>query len=638
MVSALGQDSTQVEKEKPFRTYQFTETQFLQGEKGQFVDTTLNHFYHNSNIFTGYRANLGNIGTASRSLMYQGSHGTGIRMGIDAFKDVQISPSQLLFARTNQPYSRVKYILGSKAEQNLSIEHTQNVTKRLNVGVNARLINSEGFYARLKTRTISVGAHSNYRSKNERYGLLFRYTFNNTVNQENGGITSDTSFVDNDISRNLIAVFLNNAQNRNRNHQFEATQYWQFGHYKSEVKPGDTVETKTFVPGSRLLLKSSYREETFAYRDDSPDSTYYSNLIDYRSVIDYDDTLAFSSQFPSLNDSLKYIYWNVGLEWNDASEAQDNLHGFRKLVVSRIWGRYEHFDHYQFFNHARRDNILIGAGVNSRQQEKFGFGLSGVFNPIGHNEGDFRFGADLFLAGNDWMVDSVKQGSVWKVHLFGEAKGDRAAWVEDSYQTPYFAWERNLDQVRHYSVGGRLELKPFDLYAEGRIVGVENYIYFDQTAMPVQKDGFVQYSALRLGKAFKWKRWHWNSDLVLQQSGNNDVLRVPGILSLNQFYFQYPFRGTPLLLRVGAEVYYFSQFKADSYMPITRQFHLQDADEVGNYPMVDFLVSAQIKKARIFFKTVHVNQGFSGNSFLLTPAYPLQDRMFRFGIDWIFLN
>ena len=86
---------------------------------------------------------------------------------------------------------------------------------------------------------------------------------------------------------------------------------------------------------------------------------------------------------------------------------------------------------------------------------------------------------------------------------------------------------------------------------------------------------------------------------------------------------------------------YFTSYYAPDYSPGLGQFAIQETEasrvKVGNYPIVNVYANFHLKQTRFFVMMSHVNYSDGGNYFL-TPHYPLNTRVFRFGVSWNFFN
>ena len=94
--------------------------------------------------------------------------------------------------------------------------------------------------------------------------------------------------------------------------------------------------------------------------------------------------------------------------------------------------------------------------------------------------------------------------------------------------------------------------------------------------------------------------------------------------------------GCPLLSRSRFTANYFTSYNLNAYDPILAEFYVQNTDEIGNFPLIDFFINAKVRQTRIFIKAEHFNSSFTGNDFLSAPGYPYRDFSVRFGVVWNF--
>ena len=92
---------------------------------------------------------------------------------------------------------------------------------------------------------------------------------------------------------------------------------------------------------------------------------------------------------------------------------------------------------------------------------------------------------------------------------------------------------------------------------------------------------------------------------------------------------------------LGADMRWFTKYNAPEYVPGIAQYAVQENHDIrvetGNYPIINAYANFHLKQARFFVMMSHVNAGEGGNYFF-TPHYPLNTRVFRFGISWNFFN
>ncbi len=90
--------------------------------------------------------------------------------------------------------------------------------------------------------------------------------------------------------------------------------------------------------------------------------------------------------------------------------------------------------------------------------------------------------------------------------------------------------------------------------------------------------------------------------------------------------------------QLGFNVYYRTKFYADAYSPSIAQFYSQRVEKIGGYPLVDAFLNFKWKRALIYLKLEHANQGYPNNEYFATYLYPYNPRIFKFGVLWTFYD
>ena len=113
--------------------------------------------------------NLGNTGSAARSLLFAPAMQAGFRNGFNAFDVYNWNMENVRFFQTTRPYSEINYLLGSRVEQIIDLLHTQNLKPNWNASFGYRMINSPGFFKNQKVNHNNYQFTSSYESVNRRY-------------------------------------------------------------------------------------------------------------------------------------------------------------------------------------------------------------------------------------------------------------------------------------------------------------------------------------------------------------------------------------------------------------------------------------------------------------------------------------
>ena len=141
---------------------------------------------------------LGNNGTATRSILFAPELKAGWDPGFHALDVYKLKLEKIKFFNTTRPYSELAYVLGSRAEQQIEIFHTQNIKPNWNFSINYRLINAPGVFRNQKSNHNNYAFTSWYASKSKRYNNYFVILANKLQVGENGGIQNDVDYL-NDI-------------------------------------------------------------------------------------------------------------------------------------------------------------------------------------------------------------------------------------------------------------------------------------------------------------------------------------------------------------------------------------------------------------------------------------------------------
>src|SRR6185436_6646652 len=178
-------------------TFEISPEDSLNKNKG---DTALTGFQY-SRPGTGpffYKQTLGNLGSAFRSVNFWDERKEFFNSGMNAFKMYEFSenltPGPSPKERRGKTFSELKFINGSKKEQNFSIKHFQRVTNEISAGLDFGIAHSDGYYSNQVSNLRSFNVYASFQTKNERYNLFANYLSNKIVSQENGGLVSDTAF------------------------------------------------------------------------------------------------------------------------------------------------------------------------------------------------------------------------------------------------------------------------------------------------------------------------------------------------------------------------------------------------------------------------------------------------------------
>ena len=149
---------------------------------------------------------LGNVGNASRSLLFSPKFNTGFDPGLHAYDIYEWKIEKVRFFNTTRPYSEINYQLGSRVEQIIELTHTQNLKPNWNAAFQYRLINSPGYFKSQKTNHNNYLLSSRFQSVNKRYNNYFVALVNKIQSGENGGIVDTFNYLNSSVYKDRFNI------------------------------------------------------------------------------------------------------------------------------------------------------------------------------------------------------------------------------------------------------------------------------------------------------------------------------------------------------------------------------------------------------------------------------------------------
>ena len=93
-----------------------------------------------------------------------------------------------------------------------------------------------------------------------------------------------------------------------------------------------------------------------------------------------------------------------------------------------------------------------------------------------------------------------------------------------------------------------------------------------------------------------------------------------------------------MYIQTGVTFKYFTSYNMNAYHPLLGEFYVQNEEEFGGFPLLDFFINARVKQTRIYLKAEHFNSLFSEPIYYAAPDYPYRDFVIRFGLVWNFFS
>jgi hypothetical protein len=170
-------------------------------------------------------------------------------------------------------------------------------------------------------------------------------------------------------------------------------------------------------------------------------------------------------------------------------------------------------------------------------------------------------------------------------------------------------------------------------------IQTQNLVYLNTTALPEQWTDAIQVLQIHWSGDYRiWEGLHFSPQLTHQSTSTAAILPLPTWVARGQLYYQMNFFKNALKTMWGLDARYFSSYQAPVYVPYMDAFQLQNDRAVGNYPLITAFVAFKIDDFTFHAIVEHINRGWMGFDYFVTPQYPLPDLNLRASLTWRFFD
>ncbi|MFV8357369.1 putative porin [Flavobacterium sp. XS1P32] len=532
-----------------------------------------------------------------------------------------LEANQIRYYSVATPVTELYFKTTISKGQSVDAFITLNTAENFNFSIAYKGLRSEGEYLNQLSSTGNFRFTTSYNTKNKRYFAKAHYTFQDILNEENGGITTTNDFE----SENP------NFDNRQR---FEVY----FTDAKSFLKGKIIFLDHNFRINSKKGSNNLYLTHQFNYEN----KFFEYNQATVPSSVGSTIVFRFGESFKNsdINDQTRYnkMYNKVGLVYENftlgrfqffADDFRSNYY-YNQILI---------FDNQNVIPSAFSQNINSVGGRYELQKKNWNGSflysrsvtaqsLSNLDAKLGYDFNDdiqftFRYQNVNKLPNSNY---NLYQSSYVQYNWSNEFKNEKINSLSANAITPW------LNAQVHYSI-------------------LKDHLYFNdvssdaqalaktQIVAPSQYDGTINYFSAKISREFIFGKFALDNSVLYQKViQQNAVLNVPEIVSRNSFYYSNYLFKNALYLQTGIVLNYFSKYYANEYNPVIGEFFVQNDKKIGNHPNFDFFINAKVQRTRIYFKAEHFNSSFTGNNFYASPNNPSRDFTIRFGLIWNFFN
>lgn len=584
------------------------------------LDTTLDDKqYFDPAWLAGFQyRNLGNLGQPLIPITYVPKLRFGFDNGLNAYDAYRYQRETLRWYDSKMPFTRLQLVIAARQEQMVNVVHNQNIKQRFNFTFRFQRISSPGAYSRQESTHNNFALTGNFHSKKHRYGLRFGFIFNNIKNQNNGGVETTDIFADTSIiTPAIVDVRLQGAETSLRERGFFVRQELRWGELV-KYQINDSTAGSRLYPELTFFHDAGYDQFKYLYRDTDPDTGFYSYIY-YR------------------DDSIRMRLWDTelinrgGVTFAKVIKADSIDAEYRNFYLeASVEHQYHWLGQHTSSDNAQNVNVHVELRDHSKANSDFIYGLKSSYGIGGYNLGDVQLN---FKGGYDL-------GKLGIFQIAGEYRREEPSWQESHVCTNQIKFERDFAKEQTFSGAITYTNIKWRTYIEARYTNINNLIYWDEYWVPLQSAESMQFYTFTIQQNFRF--WDMGLDNLMRvylPTADNEQIRIPTYWGKHTLFYQKELFNKNMRLRVGVDLFYNTDYRAYTYIPLFGEFRPQDEQMLKYYPVMDVFLSFQVAELVVFLKMEHVNQGiFKENGYFNAYPYPAQDRAFKLGLIWRFYN
>lgn len=504
--------------------------------------------------------------------------------------------------------------------QNVDSFITLNVSKNLNFSIAYKGLRSEGDYINQLVSAGNFRFTTSYSTTDKRYAINAHYTYQDILNEENGGITTPADFESDNKdykNRQRLQVFLTDAESFLKGRRL-------FFDHAFRINPRN-ASNNLYV-----THQLNYENKFFEYKQPTVKST-----VDNIQVQRFGDSYVTSN----INDQTKFekLYNRVGLTYENVLLGKFNffIDDYRsnyeynrviiypdRIIPNHLYLQINNFGaQYEYQKNKWNGRFFYSRSITNQSLSDLDAKLR--YNLNDKIKFDFRYRNINKLPNNNY-------------NLY------QSSWVE-------YNWSNNFKNEKINSLSTEVLTPWVNLQAQYSVL--KDHLYFRDKTTATQKDSLIQivepaqygnvinYLEIKANKEFKFGKFALDNTLLYQKVDQSDlILNVPDFVTRNTLYYSTYFFKKALYIQTGFTFNYFTKYYGDNYNPVTAEFFVQTDKKIGGYTNLDFFVNARIRQTRFYLKAEHFNAAFSQSNYYSAPSNPYRDFVIRFGLVWNFFQ
>jgi Putative porin len=512
---------------------------------------------------------------------------------------------------TKSPYTKINVIWGGAGRAMTNIEFSRNINPRWNFGFNYRPILVDKQMLRQRRGDRQVMAHyydfySSFKSKNEKYLMLFNFR------------------------RTRHRVFETGGVKLKPNDTYE-------GYFSKEAGPlFVAAETSQLIRNIHFLNQYSLANafQVYVKTDLAREANYFVNNYDREPA--RSDTVLFDN-WETVRDSIR------AKDLFRLSTFQNEI-GFKGRAGFLFYNAYYKIRSYSAFygnDTLRVENPIQFSSIGVEQYigSRLAFDIDSLTRLSGQ--------AEINQRGN-YSIDA-KFESKWVEASFVQSIA-RPGFLYSQYLGTHDYWNNSFKDIAALKLEGFLKtpFKKFFLSPGLTYTLLSNYVYFRkddfkqaQTVLPVQAKSIINVAnpQVRLGVSIG-KHLRVSSSVInnLILTDDEGAMKIPDWLITSQVAWEDLWFKKNLQVQIGFEATQRSAYRAMGYDMAIQQYYVQNDVMVDRAFIADVFLNAKLKRGRWFVKYHNLTQLFKKTGYLITPNYPGQRNILDFGFELLLFD
>ena len=530
----------------------------------------------------------------------------------------------IIYYNVPTPLTELMFKTTMEQGQFLDALLTLNTSKRFNLSLAYTGFRSLGKYRYEQARDGKFRVTFNYATQNGRYNLRGHIAAQELEDEESGGLEDRSQFED-DLpdfqDRAKIDLLYTNAENR-----VLGKRYFLDHEYKlvKHAKDSTEVDQTTLSVGHEF----SYETKVYEFTQSAQNNAFGDDPF----LVPIEDKARLKTMFNQ--GRVEFYNKTLGRLTGNVSLYNYNYY-FNSLLIT---------DEGTIDNKLEGEEISVGGSYSNTIG---GFSLKGNANytVVGDLTGNNFDAMAQYKVNENYVVSGG-------LHLSSRMPDFNYLLYQSDYRNFNWQNDQTFDKVQIKNIRFGLDSKKFG-QVEAQYSILDNYTYFASTATqeqidnaqetafvkPFQETGTINHLRLKYTKEFKWRKWTLMNNILYQEvTQDNQVLNLPQLVTRNTLYFSSDVFKKAMFIQTGVTFKYFTAYNMNAYNPLLGEFYIQNNEELGGYPLLDFFINAKVRQTRIYLKAEHLNSIFSEPNYYSAPNYPYRDFVIRFGLVWNFFS